>query len=97
VQNVKILPSYGCISDVYEARNTYANLMYPNQETSAEYWNAWQELPYEEVKEPLYLAKDGTLDLEALKDGSKGLQVPYFDVSPASWKQYDLPTKKEIN
>ena len=97
VQNVKTPPSYGCISDVYEARNAYANLMYPNQETSAEYWNAWQELPYEEVREPLYLAKDGTIDLEALKDGSKGLQVPYFETSPANWKQYDMPSKKEIN
>ena len=95
--NLQTAPSYGCITDVYEARNKYANVMYPGKETSAEYWNAWQELPYEEVREPMYLAEDGTLDLEALKDGSKGLRVPYFDVSPASWKQFDLPSKKEIN
>ena len=96
IQNLKTKPSLGSITDVYAARTNYANLMFPEQETSAEYWNAWQELPYEEVKEPLYLATDGTIDLAALKDASKGLQVEYLETSPASWKQYDLPSKREV-
>ena len=96
VLNLKQPPVLGNIHDVYAARSVYAELLFPGKSNTAEYWNAWQKPPYEEVKEPLYLAADGTIDEAALADASKGLQMRYFIATPASWKQYELPDKKEL-
>lgn len=107
---IATLSKLGSIDHVIEAKNAYAKLAMKakgygdNYDITKEtdpgkinlYKQAWDELPYEEVTEPMPLREDGTLFEEAIKDP---VQNPYrvlknYDATIGSWNAFDLPRER---
>lgn len=99
-ENIKVKPKIGTLANVIEAKHKYANIISPDGnkaggDAATKYWNAWQELPYSEVTEPMYLDADGLIDTAALVDGTKGQQKKFYEYAAANWSQFNLPSNKE--
>lgn len=91
------LPAYGTIQQVIYAKNRYARATAGAvTDRNEKYWQAWQELPYEEVTEPLPL-NNGKVYLEAM---ANPLTHPYRQIvgtvyQLGKFQQYNLPEKRE--
>lgn len=84
---LKVAPRYGSLDDVINAINKYHE---------ADGVEETDNIPYEEITEPMPLRKDGTLYEEALEDPAL---YPYntieiFDCEIGSWNAYNLPKKR---
>lgn len=100
-ENTKELPVYGSIDDLVQAKHEYATIK-TGQSTSlglrnSAYYQAYNELPWEEVTEPLPLDLNGEVYLDAIKDPER---YPYyivdlFDTELGSFGQYGFPKKRE--
>ena len=102
-ENLSISPKFGPIEDVISAKKTYAFSVSgydpysgnpaPSEEAPQIYQQAFDEMPYSEVTEPLPLTREGLLYEEAMGDPAS---YPYntikiFDTKIASWDSFDLP------
>lgn len=108
--NTKTPPSFGSLAQVVAAKEVYATAVTrakygqnwtlagtTNSESIAYYYQAFQNLPYTEVTEPLPL-KDGFVYTDAMKDPETypyNESRRYLEYMPASWAQYNLPAKVE--
>lgn len=104
-QNINVQQKFGSIDDVVRAKNNYAiavsgynpaTTTNPTSQQMQMYQQAWDELPYSEVTEPMPLRADGTLYEEAL---SYPAVYPYnvikiFDTKISSWNSFDLPKRR---
>lgn len=93
--NLQLPPSFGSIQEVIHAKGFYAAAVSGGKENET-YWQAWQELPYEEITEPLPL-RNGKVYLEAMADP---VNYPYHQITGTVYQlgefsQYDLPKKRE--
>ena len=97
--DLRLAPAYGSIQQVIAAKSAYATAIAGGEPTDSnreKYWQAYQELPYEEITEPLPL-RDGKVYLEAMADPQ---QYPYQKIQGTvfnlgKFSQYDLPSKRE--
>lgn len=97
--NLELAPAYGSIQQVIAAKSEYAKAIAGGEPTDSNretYWQAYQELPYEEITEPLPLL-DGKVYLEAMADPQK---YPYQKIrgtvfNLGKFSQFDLPSKRE--
>lgn len=103
--NMIVQPKFGCIADVIAAKNAYASVVSDYDPSSGEsltdqqmqkYQQAWDELPFSEVTEPVPLRPDGTIYEEALTDP---VNYPYYrirmyDKTIESWNKFDLPKNR---
>lgn len=102
-------PSFGSLNAVTAAKQNYAliatrakygaswNVTVNNPEATAYYYQAFQDLPYSEVTEPLPL-KDGFVYTDALKDPATypyRQSAEYLEYRSSDWTQYNLPAKLE--
>lgn len=99
-ENIKVKPKFGTLANVIEAKHKYANIISPDGnkaggDAATKYWNAWQELPYQEVTEPMYLDQDGCLEEEGYANNLFGAEVNFYEYDSADFSQYGLPDKKE--
>jgi hypothetical protein len=83
--------TYGGISDVLAAKKVYAGILQNDNKNGLEYWNKYQELPYEAVTEPLPLNESGGLDLEAMKSG-KYRKINVTQYQMGSWSSFGMPS-----
>lgn len=104
---MKTEKKFGNIDDVIKAKDEYAKIYveYKKQQQGADITekdeegyrvNAWNDLPFEEVTEPMPLRDDGTLYEEALSDP---VTYPYkiksiYEYVIGSWNEFDLPDKR---
>lgn len=89
---LRTVPKFGSIDDVIAAQENYAELF----ETDEEKQNAKNELPFEEITEPMPLNADGTLFMEAI---AGPMVNPYnkkiiFDTVIGSWSAFDMPEER---
>lgn len=107
---IATLSKFGSIDHVIEAKDAYAKLVMKtkgygddydvSKETDLNkinlYRQAWDELPYEEVTEPMPLREDGTLFEEAIKDPIENpyREIRLYDTVIGSWNAFDLPKKR---
>jgi hypothetical protein len=98
--NLEFAPAFGTIQRVIAAKAKYARAIAKGDPfalgDNAVYWQAYQELPFEEITEPLPL-KNGKVYVEAMADPQK---YPYQKISGTvfnlgNFSQYDLPSKRE--
>ena len=101
-------PSFGSINAVAKAQADYAliaarakygqslTVASMNAEQTAYYYQAFQDLPFSEVTEPLPL-NNGFVWQQAIKDPKNNPyhKIEYFEYAVADWKQYDLPAAAE--
>lgn len=89
-------PKYGSLSDVVYAKHKYA-LLASGGKKDTKYREAYKELPWEEVTEPLPLDLDGCVYEAAMKDPIKNSYyvVELFDTELGSFSQYSFPKKRE--
>lgn len=93
---IKTQPVFGSINHVVAAKHVYASAVNPKSK-DATYWNAWKELPYEEMKEPMPLNADGTLNLQAIANPDKATYytLEYTTLNIGDWSGYNLPKTRE--
>lgn len=89
-ENAKTRPVFGSINAVIQAKNAYANLF-----SGDERQKKWDELPYQEITEPMPL-NQGQLYHNALYNPA---EYPYkeivlFEHNPESWAKWNLPSKR---
>ena len=86
---------FGSINHVVAAKHVYATAV--TKTMDATYWNAWKELPYEEMKEPMPLNADGTLNLQAIANPDKATYytLEYTTLNIGDWSGYNLPKTRE--
>lgn len=98
--NFATAPKFGAIENVIAAKNAYAKLFGSRNDADPEkktaYWQAWQELPYDEMTEVLPL-KDGKIYEEAMRDPVK---YPYKEITGTTYQvgrfqQFNLPERRE--
>lgn len=94
-ENFKTKPVFGSIDDVVKAKHEYAKIVSGGSRNDA-YYKAYNELPWEEVTEPLPLRLDGTVYTEAMEDPTNNeyYVVALFDTQLGSFSQFNLPTKR---
>ena len=88
--NAQTRPVFGSITSVIQAKNAYANLF-----TGDEKQKKWDELPYQEITDPMPL-DNGRLYTQALYNPT---QYPYkeiavYESNPESWAKWNLPSKR---
>lgn len=89
--NMRVKPKFGSIDAVIAAKIAYAKLF-----SSSEYQRRFDELPYQEITEPLPLL-NGQIYQDAIQDP---VTYPYktidiYETLPASWREWDLPKKRK--
>lgn len=92
-----VRPSYGGIANVIAAKEEYAKKISGGNTRSDKWKQAFNELPYEEVTEPLPLKASGEIYIEAMIDP---LENPYntvdgFEYELADFDQFNIPSKLE--
>lgn len=94
--NFKTEPAFGSIHDVAKAKHDYAILVSGGAKND-KYYQAYKELPWEEVTEPLPLNSDGEVYVDALKDPTKNeyKTIKLFDTDLGSFSQFGFPKKRE--
>ena len=94
--NWSVKPAYGSIRDVAKAKHEYASKISGGQKND-KYYQAYQELPWEEVTEPLPLRLDGTVYEEAMRDPEANpyYTVALFDTILGSFSQFGFPKNRE--
>ncbi len=103
-------PEFGSLEDVIAAKNYYAVAVMVHKtqnpawtmagETDVNnlsfYNQAWNDLPFEEVTEPMPLRADGTLYMEAIIDpvNNPYLEIDIYDADIGSWDGYNIPRER---
>jgi hypothetical protein len=83
-------PQYGSIAEVIAAKRRYAELG-ANDEEKKQLFN---DLPYEEMTEPMPLDENGNIDVRGLLNNSyQSIVVCEYDFS--DFTTYDLPKNRE--
>lgn len=92
----KTKPAYGSLDMVAQAKHKYA-LIVSGGAKDDKYRQAYNELPWEEVTEPLPLRLDGTVYEEAMSDpdNNEYYVVAMFDTMLGDFSQYGFPKKRE--
>lgn len=95
-ENYAVKPKFGSIRDVAKAKHDYAILVSGGAKND-DYYKAYNELPWEEVTEPLPLRQDGTVYTEAMADpdNNEYYVLPLFDTVIGSFSQFGFPQKRE--
>lgn len=95
-ENYGVKPKFGSIRDVAKAKHDYAILVSGGAKND-DYYKAYNELPWEEVTEPLPLRQDGTVYTEAMEDpdNNEYYVLPLFDTIIGSFSQFGFPKKRE--
>lgn len=95
-KNFNVKPVYGSIRDVAKAKHTYGKAVSGGAQND-QYWQAYKELPWEEVTEPLPLDLSGRIYTDAMIDPVKNeyYVVALFDTEVGSFSQYSFPRKRE--
>lgn len=92
-ENVKVVPKFGSLNDVVEAKNKYADLF--GEKGTSDYNSAWQRLPWEEITEPMPLNSDGTLDTYAIEHGAEVdfyyRKLEFWDFQRTIWDHFNFP------
>lgn len=88
--NAKKQPVFGSIKSVIEAKNRYAKKFSEDEKQKK-----WDELPYQEVTEPLPL-NNGQLYADAMKDpvANPYKEIVLYERMPESWSKWNLPSKR---
>ena len=94
--NWNVKPVYGSIRDVAKAKHDYA-LKVSGGAKNDKYYQAYKELPWEEVTEPLPLRLDGSVYTEAMTapENNEYYVVALYDTMLGNFSQYGFPTKRE--
>jgi hypothetical protein len=89
-------PVYGSLMDVAKAKHEYAKLVSGGTKNDT-YYQAYKELPWEEVTDPLPLRLDGTVYEEAMTDpdNNQYYVVALYDSLLGNLGQYGFPKKRE--
>lgn len=94
--NFKMKPVYGSIRDVVQAKHNYA-IAESGGIKNDKYYNAYKELPWAEVTEPLPLRLDGTVYTEAMEDpeNNEYYVIALYDAELGDFGMYGFPKKRE--
>lgn len=85
-QNAAISPRFGSIDDVIAAQKAYEKGGNEKGVT----------IPYSEITEPMPLTSQGLLYQEALANPTANpfIELVYYEYTPSSWAQWNLPRKR---
>ena len=88
---LRTTPQYGSIAEVIAAKRRYAELG-ANDEEKRQLFN---DLPYEEMTEPMPLDEDGHVDILALNHNTQYNKIIVGEYSFSDFSHFDLPKNKE--
>lgn len=92
-EKLETKPLFGSLQQVIGAKTTYAG----DPKKDKDFAQKWQELPYEEMTEPMPLTERGGLYLEALLvPGTPYKKITGMKTPPGRWGQFNMPKKVEI-
>lgn len=97
-QKLKERWKYGTITDVIVAKGKYAGNVGSSDDINkkTEYWSKWQELPFDEMTEPMPLTADGKLDEVAMAQGNYR-EIKLSEYKAVSWSSYGFPKAMEVD